>query len=63
MKEQNYWQEFINTGKIEDYLSFKGMQRETGAAKSDASLGDNPYAGVCEVNRDGFEDGAYRGIR
>ncbi|WP_342756224.1 hypothetical protein [Kineothrix sedimenti] len=71
MKERNYWQQFFNTGKIEDYLSFKNAQEETTASGSSegyvpdgsATIGDNPYAGICETNRNGFEDSAYRGIR
>ncbi|WMC92396.1 hypothetical protein [Kineothrix sp. MB12-C1] len=74
MKERNYWQQFISTGRIEDYLSFKNAQENTSAfrqsgrertgSEPDKSrvMGDNPYAGIRETNRNGFEDGAYRGI-
>lgn len=63
MKEQNYWEQFINSGKIEDYLSFKSMKKESDTSGGGTSVGDNPYAGVCEVNRNGNKDSAYRGIR
>lgn len=63
MKELNYWQQFLNTGKIEDYLKFREKAGEESDGKEHAVMGENPYAGICEVNRDGFEDSAYRGIR
>lgn len=67
MKELNYWQQFLNTGRIDDYLSFRENQEykaETGSVSGEHNIvGDNPYAGVCKVNRNSAEDGAYRGIR
>ncbi len=62
MKEQNYWQQFISTGRIEDYLSFKDASKDktasvNGTANVSGSsriIGDNPHAGVCEVNRNGY---------
>lgn len=63
MKESNYWQQFLNTGRIEDYLKFRETAAEGSVSREHAGMGENPYAGICEVDRDGFEDGAYRGIR
>ena len=69
MKELNYWQQFLNTRRIEDYLKFRETAteeedlRERSISQERAVMGENPYAGICEVNRDGFEDSAYRGIR
>lgn len=64
MKEQNYWQQFLSTGSVEDYLSFKNKkEREAAPAEKEASAEDNRYAGICKANRNGFEDSAYRGIR
>ena len=63
MKELNYWQQFLNTGRIEDYLKFRENQEEDNISEEHIVMGDNPYAGICKVNRNGFEDGAYRGIR
>ena len=60
MKELNYWEQFLNTGRIEDYLKFKETAGEDNGATERAVMGENPYAGICEVNRDGFKDGAYR---
>ncbi len=53
MEETNYWDQFLNTGNVNDYLNFK--QKEQGQ-------GDQPYAGNSERNRNDIEDGAYRGI-
>lgn len=71
MKERNYWQQFLSTGSIDDYLSFRNSQEETDVSGPDTDkvpdgstvVGDNPYAGIYKTNRNGFEDGAYRGIR
>lgn len=67
MKELNYWQQFLNTGRIDDYLKFRenqenpaGMENVTG---EHIIMGDNPYAGICKVNRNSVEDSAYRGLR
>lgn len=67
MKELNYWQQFLNTGRIEDYLKFRenledtaGMENVTG---EHIIMGDNPYAGICEIDRNSIEDSAYRGLR
>ena len=63
MKESNYWQQFLNTGSIEDYLRYKGKQETENVSQEHMVMGDSPYAGVGETDRDGFEGGAYRGIR
>lgn len=63
MKEPDYWEQFLNTGKIDDYLHFKGKETGPETDGSGREAGDNPYAGIGETNRDGFKDGAYRGIR
>lgn len=66
MKEQNYWNQFLSTGNIDDYLNFKNKEFEeknSECGKNIADVGDNPYAGICEIDRNGVKDGAYRGIR
>lgn len=63
MKESNYWQKFLNTGSVEDYLRFRAKSSEDGTAGGCARMGDDPYAGIHKINRDGFKDSAYRGIR
>lgn len=65
MKETNYWQQFMSTGSIKDYLNYC---TECGKAVSDSrqtdrvseNLGVNSYAGVCGSNRNDFEGGACR---
>ena len=63
MKGLNYWQQFLSTGSVEDYLKFRETQGKGNISEECIFMGDNPYAGVCEVNRDCIEDSAYRGIR
>ena len=71
MKETNYWQQFMSTGSVKDYLSYRmecgqtancGIDADpvvsTGSAVKD--LGVNSYAGVCSSNRNDFKDGACR---
>lgn len=68
MKAQNYWQNFTNTGRIEDYLSYIDQQKktldDTGRQRED--LGEHPggcsYAGIHMCNRNDIEAGACRGI-
>lgn len=62
MKESNYWQQFLNTGRIEDYLKFREKSKGDSTAVRCAVMGENPYAGIHKIDRDGFEDSAYRGI-
>lgn len=64
MKELSYWEQFLKSGTIEDYLKFK---RENGNkalknayAEVNAYEEKNPYAGVCNSNRDDNKDSAYR---
>ena len=68
MKETNYWQQFMSTGSISDYLNYrmeynnnssgKALGECTGITVRD--VGENSYAGVCSGNRDNFKDGACR---
>lgn len=64
MKETNYWQQFLSTGSIQDYLEYR--QEYNGKAAPQAAfageLGENSYAGICRSDRDGSQDGAYRGL-
>lgn len=56
MQTLNYWKQFENTGKIEDYLSYKtnDSQRsiEVAGCKSDY---EEHYAGIRTGNRDYHE--------
>ncbi len=58
MKEINYWQKFLNTGKVEDYLSYKvndGMTKHEDRGKC-------PHAETFQRNRNNIEGGTFRGI-
>lgn len=58
MKETNYWQQFMSTGKIDDYLSYK---RQNGEMKQEVE-GEQPHAGTFQCNRNHIEGGTFRGI-
>lgn len=60
MKESNYWEQFLRSGKIEDYLFFK--ENEMIPEDTRGRAGDRPYAGFCDRDGDNTESGAYRGI-
>ena len=38
MKELNYWQQFLNTGRIEDYLKFRETAAEEGVSREHAVM-------------------------
>lgn len=67
MKELNYWQRFLNTGRVEDYLRFRenegGETKPLEEAQKHNIMGEYPNAGIGKIDRDSVEDGAYRGIR
>ena len=69
MKETNYWQQFMNTGSINDYLNYRMESRDNdnnhmssgnSVSSTVRDLGVNSYAGVCSSNRNNIEDGACR---
>ena len=44
--EEAYWKQFITTGKIEDYLQYKGISgREEKARGQEEIKGEKPDAG------------------
>lgn len=59
MQTWNYWKQFENTGKIEDYLSYKAYdsQRPEGELKVAGCKSDyeGNYAGVYSGNGNDFE--------
>lgn len=58
MQSLNYWKQFINTGRVEDYLSYKNNDKlhdGNGIIQS----GENPYAGVHMRDRNDIETSAY----
>lgn len=61
MKTLNYWDEFMNSGKIEDYLSFKAPNHDrTTDEKTSKEAG---YAGFFDSNGNSNKDDPYRGFR
>ena len=55
MKETSYWNQFMNSGKVEDYLKFKEQTKE-----ADGSKGESVSAGFYNRNRDDYQGSAYR---
>ncbi|MCR5755694.1 MAG: hypothetical protein K6G30_12895 [Acetatifactor sp.] len=65
MQTLNYWKQFENTGKVEDYLSYAFAQQnraEEVLKQEEDNRGANPYATVHMGHRNGIETDAYRGI-
>ena len=58
MKEISYWDQFTNTGRVEDYLKFKEQTRSR-----EDTTGDGSNAAFDSDNRNDYKDGAYRGFR
>lgn len=59
MNQNFYWEQFMTTGKVEDYLTFKA-KKDTAQGKSLG--GDTGNAGNSKRDRDGAAGGTYRGI-
>ena len=55
MKEISYWEQFMKSGKVEDYLKFKNETKEEKNPK-----GEGISAGFYERNRDDYQGSAYR---
>ena len=55
MKEISYWDRFMESGKVEDYLNFKNKTKEEKNPK-----GDTASAGFYERNRNDYQGSAYR---
>ena len=55
MKEINYWNQFMKSGKVEDYLLFKSENKEEKNPK-----GEVTGAGFYKRNRDDYQGSAYR---
>lgn len=65
MQNLNYWKQFENTGKVEDYLSYCSscVQREetyTSGTDVQKQAGGNPYGGIPMGNRNGIKADACR---
>ena len=60
MNEINYWDRFLVTGKVDDFLSYKKAQQDvkSGIAESDAKedkSGGHSHAGVYRDYGNGFK--------
>lgn len=60
MKEINYWQQFLKSGRIEDYLTYKDTFRQSERVTNSGNSGAESYAGVHRDNGNDIKDGAYR---
>ena len=56
MQTLNYWKQFLNTGRIEDYLTYVNNDKlQTGES---SAPGEGPYAGDHICNRNDIETNA-----
>ena len=62
MKATNDWQQFMNTGSVEAYLSYRTeCEKCKERLKEDfRNVGVGAYAGISERNRHDSKNGAYR---
>lgn len=58
--EQTYWEQFMHTGSVDDYLYYKGV--ETCRKVMDKYEDKNSESGNCS-NRHGAVGITYRGVR
>lgn len=61
MKEINYWQQFLRTGKVDDYLSYL-KQKQTEETALPVQKGEHSGAGSMQCYRTDIEGGTFRGI-
>ncbi|MCM1266282.1 MAG: hypothetical protein NC302_00135 [Bacteroidales bacterium] len=54
MKDLSYWEQFMATGKIEDFLAYKNAVREE-EREAEAASGEEFDAGGHGAYRDGLE--------
>lgn len=59
MKETNYWEQFLTTGSVSDFLSYKNAQKDgdKDSVKEDKSGGQS-HAGIYRDYGNGFKSGA-----
>ena len=63
MKTQNFWNDFEQTGKVADYLNFKGSSNnleENKVTAVEEKVGNSPYAGFSDNNRNDNKYDTYR---
>jgi len=54
MREINYWEQFMATGKIEDFLAYKSAARQEEQGRTEQSK-EYSHAGDDRDYRDGFK--------
>jgi hypothetical protein len=63
MTISNYWEQFMESGKINDYLSYASHEKRSATPKwITGSLGADTYAGIRMCDRHRTENSTYRGI-
>lgn len=64
MKQTNYWEQFMQSGRVEDYLHCCNSSSETGQGDTVkyAAEGESLHAGFCCSDRNDLKNSAYRGI-
>jgi len=62
MNAESYWQQFLSSGKVEDYLSYSRMSQEDLVAENrrEQEKGENPYAGSYYSDGNDLKSDAYR---
>ncbi len=69
MNDENYWKQFVKSGRVQDYLAYakESGQKKEGVscagkahAREGKNVGEYPYAGFYYGNGNGVEPDAYR---
>lgn len=63
MQTANYWQQFESTGRVEDYLSYRGRSAEDLRKLPEhkqTQTGESPHAGIYKCNGNRTETDAFR---
>ena len=74
MNDENYWKQFVKSGRVQDYLAYakeSGQKKEApekedvflagkGHAHEGKNMGEYPYAGFYYGDGNGVEPDAYR---
>ena len=57
MKEINYWEQFMVTGKVEDFLAYKNAEKTTNPPDHDwkKESGEHSHAGIYRDYGNGFK--------
>lgn len=55
MKEIDYWEQFVSTGSVKDFLAFKDMERRGVHRAEEKKAGEDSHAGIYRNNGDGIK--------